>query len=533
MIKGGDRNMKTQIAPGLQQNLTWIREKCTNCDDILLRQMKIGNPGIDCLIVYIETAVSNMMLEDSVIGKLLNHLWEMENAEIERAMEENGLGISDTAEFIYLEDAMDAMLAGNAVFFLDGYPRALKIGSKGYPGLGVAKAESEKVLRGSREGFSESVKLNTALIRKRIRSTGLKVEENFLGVRSNTVTALVYEEDLVRPELLAEIKKELQEFLVDAIPDSGVIEQLSGRFTWSPFPKFQTTERPDKAAMAILEGRIVLLCDNSPVALLLPTTLNALLQTGDDYYGNFEIASLLRCIRYGAVFLAFSLPGLYLAVTGFHPQLLPTALSLSLAEARSGVPFPGVIEILFLELSFELLREAGLRMPGPIGNTIGIVGGLIIGQAAVSANLLSPVVVIVDALTALGSFSIPNEELSEAFRLLKYGMILLCAFFGLYGFVFGWIFLLVHLCRLKSFGIPYLMPFAAVSEDGITPFLDGIFRGPLQKMELRPVYTRKGARRRYAKGTVRVQGMGADGINDADRKCGKSGDNTDREKESS
>ena len=490
--------MKTIISHRLQQNTDWIMQRCQKCDDIILRSMKIGQPGTDCLIVYIETAVSNMMLEDSVIGKLLNHLWEMDSSDLEKAVAENGLGISDTKEFSFLEDAMDAMLAGNAVFFLEGYPRAIKIGSKGYPGLGVAKAESEKVLRGSRESFSESVKLNTALIRKRIRSTNLKVEENFLGVRSNTVTALVYEKDLVRPALLEQIREELQSFAIDAIPDSGIVEQLAGRFSWSPFPKFQTTERPDKAAMAVLEGRIVLLCDNSPVALLLPTTFNSLLQTGDDYFGNFEIASLLRCIRYGAVFLAFSLPGLYVAVTGFHPQLLPTALSLSLAEARSGVPFPGIVEILFLELSFELLREAGLRMPGPIGNTIGIVGGLIIGQAAVSANLLSPVVVIVAALTALGSFSIPNEELSEAFRLLKYGMIVLCGFFGLYGFVFGWILLLIHLCRLKSFGIPYLMPFAAPSEDGITPLLDGIFRGPLQKLSMRPVYTRKGARRRYA-----------------------------------
>lgn len=490
--------MKTPVSLQLVENQNWIQRRCEQCDDIILRPMNLGaKQQIACLVVYIEAAVSNMMLEDSVLGKLLNHLWDMEPEDIRQAVAVNGLGISDTKEFDCLEDAMAAMLAGNAVFFLNGYDRALKIGSKGYPGLGVAKAESEKVLRGSREGFSESVKLNTALIRKRIRSTKLKVEERFLGERSDTVTALVYEEDLVRPELLREIKKELSAFVIDAIPDSGIIEQLAGRFSWSPFPRFQTTERPDKAAMAVLEGRIVLLSDNSPVALLLPTTLNSLLQTGEDYYGNFELASFLRCIRYTAVFLSFSLPGLYLAVTGFHPQLLPTSLALSLAEARAGVPFPGMVEILFLELSFELLREAGLRMPGPIGSTIGIVGGLIIGQAAVSANLLSPVVVIVDALTALGSFSIPNEELSEAFRLLKYPMILLCGFFGLFGFVAGWMLLLIHLCRLKSFGIPYLMPFAASSEDGISPWSDGIFRAPLQNMAISPVFTRPGARRRY------------------------------------
>lgn len=490
--------MGVLISADLEENRTRMEQMCRNCDDIILRPMTLGRmQPLSGLLVYIETAASNMIFEDSVLGKMMNHLWESEAGDICRMMEKNGLGISDGAEFSELEAAVDSMLAGNAILFLDGYPKALKIGTKGYPGLGVAKAESEKTLRGSRESFSDSVKVNTALVRKRIRSVGLKAEETFLGVRSNTAAALLYMEDLVRPELLEEIRQELHGFLIDSVADSGTVEQLAGRFSWSPFPQFQTTERPDRAAAAALEGRIVLLFDNSPVALLLPATLNSLMQTGDDYYGNFEIASLLRCIRLGALFLAFSLPGLYLAVTGFHPQLIPSALSLSLAKARAGVPFPGLVEILFLELSFELLREAGLRMPGPIGNTIGIVGGLIIGQAAVSANLISPVVVIVVAMTALGSFSVPNEELSEAFRLLKYGMIFLCGFLGIYGFVFGWLLLLLHLCSLKSFGIPYLMPFAASSEDGITPVLDGIFRGPLRKLTLRPVYTRKGARRRY------------------------------------
>lgn len=489
-----------KLSKDLKKNRAAVEALCKNCDDIILRPMTLGFPQpVDCLVVYIETAVSNMMLEDSVLGKLLNHLWEMEAASIEEALRRNGLGISDSAEFRQLNEAMDAMLAGNAVLFVDGYDRALKIGSKGYPGLGVAVSESEKVLRGSREAFSESVKLNTALIRKRVRSTGLKVEEHFVGFRSHTVTALVYEETLVRPELLEGIRSELEALSVDAVPDSGILEQLTGHFSWSPFPQFQATERPDRAAMAVLEGRIALLSDNSPVALLLPATLNSLMQTGDDYYGGYQIASLLRCIRYLSIVLAFSLPGLYLAVTGFHPQLLPAALSLSLAEARAGVPFSGLTEVLFLELSFELLREAGLRMPGAIGNTIGIVGGLIIGQAAVSANLLSPIVVIVSALTALGSFSIPNEELSESFRLFKYGMILLCGFFGIYGFVLGWLLLMIHLCSLKSFGIPYLMPFTARTLTASGPLTDGILRRPLQKLSKRSIFGRKGAVRRAEK----------------------------------
>lgn len=484
----------------LAENEAYLRSVCQDCADIILRPMHLGFPEpTACLAVYIETAVDNMMLRESVLGQLLSRLWELDAGELSRVMEENALGISDFKELGTMKEALDAMLAGNAVFFLDGYEKALKIGSKGYPGTGVGKAESEKTLRGSREAFCESEKINTALIRKRIRTPRMKVEELFVGSCSNTPVALVYLEGLARPRILEEIRKEVTGLTLDAVMDSGVLEQLAGRFSWSPFPKFQATERPDRAAAAILEGRIVCVCDNSPWVLLLPATLNSLLQTGDDYYGNFEIASLLRCVRLAAVFLAFSLPGLYLAVTGFHPQLLPTPLALSLAEARQGVPFPGIGEVLFLELSFELLREAGLRMPGPIGNTIGIVGGLIIGQAAVSANLLSPVVVIVNALTALGSFSIPNEELSEAFRILKYGMIFLCGVFGLYGFAFGWLFLLLHLAGLKSFGIPYLMPYAAGTEDGISPMSDGFFRAPYGKLTRRPVFARPEARMREEK----------------------------------
>ena len=492
--------MSEAISGDISQIRDRITGLCAGCDDIIIRPMRLGSPHpTDCLVVYIETAVSNMMLEDSVIGKLLNHLWEMDEASIQEAVEENGLGISDVKELATMEEAMAALLAGNAIFFLDGYQKALKISSKGYPGMGVPKSDSEKVLRGSKEAFSESVKINSALVRKRLRTTRLKVEEQFLGEESNTLLALVYLEDLVYPSLLQEIKSRLEGIQTDGVMDSGVIEQLTQDVWYSPFPQFQTTERPDRAAAAILEGRILILCDNTPVGLLLPTTMNSLLQTGDEYYGHFEIASLLRCIRYLAVFLAFSLPGLYLAVTGFHPQILPVNLVLSMAEARSGVPFPAMAEVLLMEISFELMREAGLRMPGPIGNMIGIVGGLIIGQAAVTANLISPIIVIVEALTALGSFSIPNEELSEAFRILKYGMIFLCGMFGLYGFAAGWLALLIHLAGLKSFGIPYLMPFAAGERDGISGWSDGLLRAPMSRLKCRPVYARREKRERTSK----------------------------------
>jgi len=483
------------LSRNLDENRQIIKGLTKDCDDILLRPMKLGKERkTDCFLVYIETAVSNMMLEDSVIGKLLNHLREMDEALLYDTIEKNALGISDTKELTTIEEAMAAMLAGNAVLFIDHYDRAWKVGSKGYPGAGVLKAESEKVLRGSKEAFSESEKVNTALIRKRIKDTGLKIREYPLGSVSHTMTALVYMEDLVSPEILGTMEEKIKRLDVEGVLDSGILEQLTEETWYSPFPQYQMTERPDRAAMAVLEGRVVLVVDNSPEALILPATVNTLFQTSDDYYRHFAIVSFLRVVRYVAAFLAVSLPAFYVAVMTLHPQILPDNLLVTLAKAREGVPFPSIVEVLLLELSFELLREAGLRMPGPIGNTIGIVGGLIVGQAAVSANLVSPMVVVVVAMTALGSFSIPNEEFSECCRLLKYGMLLLAGFWGFLGVLLGWFLIIGHLARLKSFGISYLTPYASWELNRYADVRDSLIRFPMIFLKRRPVFARKSRR---------------------------------------
>ena len=335
---------KTQISLTLAENESVIRTWCENCDDIQIRPMKLGKTGgTGALLIYVEVAVSCVMLKDSVIGKLLNRLMEVPEADIPGVLSENQLGISDTLEFDTLEDAFASMLAGNAVLFVDGYDCAVKIGSKGYPNMGVQKAESEKVLRGSNEGFSDSVKTNTALVRKRLRTTDLKVEEIHFGARSDTVLALVYEKELIYPKFLEEVKQQIAGWEVDGVFDSGMVEQLCEPQWKSPFPRFETTERPDRAAMEILDGRILLLCDNSPVGILFPASFDSFLKVSEDRYHHFLIASFERLLRYAAVFLALWISGGYLAVTGFHTQVLPTKLLLAFAEARKGVPFPGIL----------------------------------------------------------------------------------------------------------------------------------------------------------------------------------------------
>ncbi len=489
---------KTPVYESVRKNEEYIRKKCDQCADIIIRPMRLGDERkVDCLIVYLEVAVSNMMLEDSVIGKLINHFWEIPPSQMKEFLKNNSLGISDVKELPTLEEAVEAMLAGNAVFFMDGYDQAVKIAGKGYPAMMVGKAETEKVLRGSKEGFTDSVKINSALIRKRVKDTRLKVVERQMGVRSNTMLQLLYVEDLVQEDLLSEIQRRLDQFEIDGIFDSGMVEQLTEEVWYSPFPQFQSTERPDRAAMELLEGRIVLLCDNSPMALLLPTTFHSFMTSSEDMYNRFEMVSFVRMLRYLAVLTAVLLPGLYLAVIRFHTQVLPANLILSFAEARAGVPFSSVVELVFLELSFELIREAGVRMPGPLGNAIGIVGGLIIGQASVTANLVSPIVVIIVALTALGSLAIPSEEFSAPFRLLKYLFLAAGGYLGLFGIVLGIYLVVSHLAGLLSFQVPYLTPF--VRKDGSAD--GGILRRPLRKMNRRPVFARREQRIRLRRRT--------------------------------
>lgn len=488
---------KKPVSRKLWENESWMQRQCRDCDDIKFRRMKLdGSGSLSCLLVYIETAVDNVMLKNSLLGQLVNRLWEMPREELRQAIEDNGLGISDVEELAALEDARRAMLAGNAVLFLDGYDRAWKISSKGYPGKGVSQAETEKVLRGSNEGLSDSVKVNTALIRKRVRSTDLKVKELFLGERSDTVTAVVYMEELAHPGVVEEVTRRLNSFAIDGVLDSGVLEQLTEHSWLSPFPQYQTTERPDRAAQAVLDGRVVVLSDNSPEALILPAAFADFMKSSEDQYQRFAIAGFQRVMRYLAVTAALLLSGLYLAVINFHTQILPTHLVLSVAEARRGVPFPSLVEILFMELAFELIREAGVRMPGILSGTIGIVGGLIIGDAAVSANLVSPITVVVVAASALGAFAIPSEEFAAPFRLLKFGFILAGGFLGMLGIAAGLYLLLGHLAGLTSFRIPYLLPFVAAEAEGRGAERDRILRAPIWRMRYRPIFARRQQRLR-------------------------------------
>lgn len=489
---------KQLISTSIEENESAIRQAFSGCDDLKIRKLTLGQEGkIRGFVCYIEVNTGNNLI--NVLGRMLSYLDEIPQEQIEEAVRGNCFALSDAEPYAYMEDAIRGVLIGDTMLFVDGIALALKMPDQGYPKMGVGKSEEEKVIRGSDESFTESEKANTALIRRRIRNTGLKVKEFQVGVRSFTNVAIVYVEGLAESSLVQEIYTRLTTYDIDGVMDSGVLEQLAEETWMSPFPQFQSTRRPDRAAMEVLNGKVVVLVDNSPVALLLPADVNSFMKTTDDYYNRFYMATFARLIRYVAAFFALTLPGLYLAVTNFHTQILPTPLLLSFWEARQGVPFPAALEVLLMELSFELIREAGVRLPGTMGNTIGIVGGLIIGQAAVEANLVSPIVVIVVAFTALCSFAIPNEEFAFSFRILKFLLLALSAWFGFFGFLIGLFLVLVHMASLKSFDIPYLSPYVGAQLNGYQDEKDSLVRFPLRMLWKRPIYANKGNRVRLRK----------------------------------
>lgn len=485
-----------QVSSSLDENITYLKQRFDRCTDVVQKKMMLAKSSYPVYVVYMDSMIDRDIVEGFILKSLMFQLDEIPKNDPMTYIQDCGVLSADVKMMTDMETIITEVLSGNTAVFGEGTDQVLIIDGKGFPNRGVQSAENEVTVRGPKDSFTESIRANTVLIRRRIRDTRLKSEQIQVGVRTKTDIAIMYMDDLVKKEVLEGIKQELKHFLVDSILDSGSLEQFIEKKWYSPFPQFQLTERPDKTAASIMEGRIAVVVDNTPMVLLLPTTLNCFFQAADDYYNRWGIVCFTRFLRYVAAFIAMALPGAYIAAATYHPEIFPTSLALSLTASRQGVPFSLTIEIVLMELAFELLREAGIRLPGPMGGALGIVGGLIIGQAAVEANIVSPVVVIVVALTALASFTIPNEAFASAFRLIKFMLIIFSAFFGILGFSLGILVVLIHLSGLQSFGVPYLLPYGASGLNPDEDFKDSIIRYPLFSMEKRPLFTVDGARLR-------------------------------------
>jgi spore germination protein len=362
---------------------------------------------------------------------------------------------------------------------------AYVIATRSWPARGISEPSGEITVKGSREGFVETIRFNTALVRRRIRDTRLKVKPKSIGRRSKTDIAIMYIDDIVNKDVLEELMKRIDNIDIDAILDSSYIEQLIEDDKWSIFPQVQNTERPDVVAAALYEGRVAIFVDNSPFVLIVPAPLPVFFQTPDDYYTKWSYVSFTRILRVIGLILSLILPGLYVAITSFHTSIIPSRLAYTMAATREGVPFPAYIEALIMEFSMALLIEAVVRLPKAIGSTIGIVGGLIIGQAAVSAGIVSPIMIIIVSITTITTFMSPNYEVTTAFRIARFGLIIAASIIGLYGIVLGMLLILMHLIRLRSFGVGYLSP---VINGGASDYKDLFVKFPIQWFRKRPAY---------------------------------------------
>lgn len=378
------------------------------------------------------------------------------------------------------------ILSGNTVFLVEDCNQFFSVSTNSNEGRAITEPTSQSIIKGPKDAFTEDIEKNIYLIRKRVKNEALRIEEFILGTVTNTNVKMVYINGIVKSELLNELRQKVIQITYDGILDIEYIEELTKMDRYSIFPTTMSSEKPDAVAAALLEGRVAVLVDGTPYVLTVPALFDEFFQVSEDYYNNFYISSAMRLMRYVAFILTLYVPALFIALTTFHQEIIPTPMLVSIASQREGIPFPAFIEVLFMEITFEIIREAGVRMPRVVGPAISIVGALVIGQAAVEAGLISALVVIVVAITAISSFAITSYNMSNSIRILRFGLILLAGVLGLYGITMGSIIIILHLCKLKTGTVPYLTP--------VAPRIKGenkdiIFRFPLWSLKKRPTVT--------------------------------------------
>jgi spore germination protein KA len=380
---------------------------------------------------------------------------------------------------------VEGILLGKTIVVVDKLDEAFMLSTRSLDKRGIEQPATEQVIRGPREGFIEMLETNISLLRYRLQTADFHIKTMEIGRRSKSKVAVCYLDGVTNPDLLKEVDKRLSNIDIDAVLDSGYLEQYIEDNHLSPFPQVQYTERPDKVVANLLEGRVAIIVDGSPLALVVPTVFSQFYQTVEDYTERFLLMSAIRMARLVALVFSLIFPSLYVAIISFNPELIPTEFAVAVAGGRAGVPFPAIIEVLVIEVSMEVLREATIRLPQQVGGALSIVGVLVVGQAAVAAGFASPITVVIIALTTIGSFATPAYNAALALRLLRFPLIIMAGIFGLYGVMIGLIVILNHLLSLKSFGVPYMSPFVPGSFQGLK---DSLIRGPLWWMSERPSF---------------------------------------------
>ncbi|MFO7295705.1 MAG: spore germination protein [Caldicoprobacter sp.] len=485
-----DLTLDKEIGKNLEKFKAFLKDS----SDVVFREFSLGTQSIPCALVYVDGLVNVTVINEQILKPMMHQIALLEtnlNQPIQpdrifEIVKLHALAVGEIKEAKTLDDAFLYVLSGEVAVIIDGFDKILIANARGWPQRSIQEPPSEVVIRGPREGFTETLRVNTALLRRKIKDPNLVIKSVQIGRRSKTDVAYAYIKGVASQELVEEVERRLNQIDVDIFLDSSQIEQYIQDNYLTYFPQIEVTERPDKTAASLAEGRVAILMDNSPYALIVPATFYQFFQSPEDYYERWILASFIRLLRWSGAVLASLTPAIYVAIVSFHPGFIPTNLVISVAAARATVPFPAFVEALLMELTFELLREAGARLPRAIGQTIGIVGGLIIGDAAVRAGITSPIMVIVVAITAIASFIIPSYSAALAIRLIRFPFIVLAAVFGIYGVILGFIILNVHLVTIKSFGVSYMTPQAPMRYQD---WKDFFIRLPTQIMKRRPTST--------------------------------------------
>ncbi|MDD2418212.1 MAG: spore germination protein [Oscillospiraceae bacterium] len=460
--KPEDDSKKTQetlISGNLTADLEYIRKLLGTSSDIKMHEFRYGEDfQLKGALVFVDGLVSNEILTESIMKPLImnRNLSPFQTSSMQKTLDtvrQTILCSGDITEKYTIGELVESCLSGDTVFLSEGFDKALIISSKGWEKRSITEPQTESVVRGPREGFTENFRTNTALIRRRIKSANLRLDHMSIGEKTDTNVCVAYIDGVADPNIVDTVKARLKSINTDAIMDSGYIEQYIEDHPFSLFPTVGYSEKPDVITARMLEGRVAIISDGSPFVTTAPMLLLESFQTSEDYYIRPYFASLLRIFRYLAFIITVSAPAFFIALTTYHQELIPTTLLLTIISAREGTPFPATLEAIILILSFEILREAGVRLPRPLGQAISIVGALVMGEAAVTAGLVGAPMVITIAITAVAEFAVPDQ--SEAASILRIIFLVLASVLGAYGIALGFLGVLIHLASLKSFGVPY------------------------------------------------------------------------------
>ncbi|MGI6434051.1 MAG: spore germination protein [Syntrophomonadaceae bacterium] len=478
------------LSAQLDDNLENLKELLKDCSDAVTREFSFGlEPSIRCGLFYFDGLIDKQEIEENLIRPLLRLNYEPSSINLENQPQfmamliQRLLPLGEIKTLATLEAVADHITAGDTVMLVDGQEQGVVVGSRSWASRSIESPENESTIWGPKEGFTETLRSNTSQLRRRLKSTDFKMFAMSIGRISKTSVVVCYIENIASEGLIAEVKRRLAVIDIDAILDAGYLEEYISDEKYSLLAQVEYTEKPDRVCGHLLEGRVAILVDGSPMAMVVPARFPQFLNAGEDYYQNFIAASLFRILRFCAFFIALLLPSVYVAVVTYHHEMIPLPLYLTLVAARQGVPFPAAVEALMLELTFELLREAGLRLPRAIGPAVSIVGALIIGDAAVKAGLVGTPMVVVVAFTGIASFATPSYNSGLIVRIARFPMLLLAATLGFFGIIMGLLVLAVRMASLSSLGQPYLSPLAPLN---LAQISDILVRRPWTVNNLRP-----------------------------------------------